>query len=306
MRRAVTIAILLLALGAAAALADYSEGGAFVMPQYGARGWAIGGAAVATVDDEGAISWNPAMLGRLSSDRAGASYINLVPGETARQSQIAYARVLRRGEPDASGHTAPRHVVGAMVSNLHLGIAGGESYDENTVRGAYAYSPDYFVTFAIAGDLFFSNSGVPGFSAVGTSVDFAGRLMLTERVTVGAVARDAFSRYSYDGGGDYQKERSYVLGASYTSPRGATIESDLVFAHNGIDRVAGGLETDYLLGYLSLRAGLAHVATGEGRDIPYFGFGVAAGGRLFIHYNANLDDEKALEDTHRFTLSVTL
>jgi hypothetical protein len=307
MRLAFGIVTLLAVVAASAAHAGYSEGGAFRLPQYGARGWAMGGAAVATVDDESAVSWNPAMLGRLDANRAGASYINLVPGETARQSQIVYAHVLRRAPADGAGRAVARHVVGAMATNLHLELAGGESYDENFVRLAYAFTPDHFVTFAIAGDVFFSSSDVAGFDAVGSSVDFGVRLMLTEHVNVGLVARNAFSRYSYDDGQDYDKARSFTAGVAYNSLPYATIEGDVVFEYGDLARAIAGVETDYIFDLLSLRGGFAHIDTGGSRGVPYLGFGVRAlRDRLFIHYNANMDDEKAFEDTHRFTLSVRM
>jgi hypothetical protein len=307
MRRLAIISLTLLVCAAASADADYSKGGAFRHPGYGARAWGMGGAAVATVDDESAVSWNPAMLSLLGSNQAGASYVNLVSGVTARQSQVVYAHVLERGAPDDEGQTSARHVVGVMYTNLHLEIAGGESYNENLMRVAYALSPDYFVSFAIAGDFLLSGSDVQGFDAVGSSVDFAARLMLTENVTVGAVARHAFSRYSYDDGLDYSLDRAFVLGASYSSIPYATLEADIVYDHGDVARTIGGLETDYLFDVIALRGGIASVDSGESRTVPHFGFGLRApGGRFIVHYNANLDDEKAFEDTHRFSLSVSI
>lgn len=311
MRSAVclTVVIAALAAGAPPAWASYSKGGAFRLPGYGARAWAMAGAAAATVDDEGAVWWNPAMLSQLRSDVVGASYVNLVPGATAQQSQLAYARVLRWSDPETAGQdggATARHALGALYTNLHLDV-GDETYNENYLRLAYAYSPDYFVTFAVAGDLYASTSGVPDFDAVGTSVDFAARLTLTEDVTVAAVARNAFSRYSFDDGRDGKRERMFVFGAALHSVPRATIESDLVFERNELGRFAVGVETDYLFDLLSLRGGYEVINTGRSRAIPHFGFGLRAlRDRLSVHYNANLDDDKAFEDTHRFSLSVSI
>jgi len=302
-------ALIALAAGAPPAWASYSKGGAFRLPGYGARAWAMAGAATATVDDEGAVWWNPAMLSQLRSAMAGASYVNLVPGATAQQSQLAYARVLQRSEPgagDERGAATARHAVGALYTNLHLDV-GDETYNENYLRLAYAYSPDYFVTFAVAGDLYASTSGVPDFDAVGTSVDFASRLTLTEHVTVAAVARNAFSRYSFDDGRDAKRDRSFVFGAALRSVPRTTIEGDVVFERNELGRLAVGMETDYLFDLLSLRGGYEVINTGRSRAIPHFGFGLRAlRERLSVHYNANLDDEKGFEDTHRFSLSVSI
>jgi hypothetical protein len=45
----------------------------------------------------------------------------------------------------------------------------------------------------------------------------------------------------------------------------------------------------------------------EPRTVPYAGVGVRLiQSHINIHYTVNLDDEAALEDTHRFTLSIML
>jgi hypothetical protein len=291
--------------GGEAAYAGYSKGGAFKSPGYGARAWGMGGAAVATLDDEGAVYWNPGMMAVAPSNTVGASYIDLVVGATAHQSQLAYIHVLKATEPNETGRTVGRHVVGALYTNLRLGVQSGESYDENTLRLAYAYSPDYFISFAIAAEAFASKSEVPGFKARGTSVDGALRVMLTKNVTLGFVVRNAFSRYSYYDGSDFQREREFVLGLSTRATRFARIEGDVVWAHGDASRWIIGAESDYLFDVLALRAGFAVINAGESRSLPYFGFGVRYR-RLALHYNASFDDETALADTHRFTVSVSL
>jgi hypothetical protein len=285
--------------------AGYSKGGAFVSPGYGARAWGMGGAAVATLDDEGSIYWNPGMMAMVPTNSLGASYIDLVAGATAHQSQLAYVHVLKANEADETDNTTARHAAGALYTNLRLGIQSGESYDENTLRLAYAYTPDYFITFAFAAEAFASYSDVPGFKARGTSVDGALRLLLTENVTLAFVVRNAFSRYSYTDGADFKREREFVLGVSTGAARFVRIEGDVVWAHGDPSRWLVGAESDYLFGLLALRAGFAVVKAGESRSLPYFGFGVRYS-RLVLHYNANFDKETAFADTHRFTLSISL
>lgn len=287
------------------ALAGYSKGGAFVSPGYGARAWGMGGATVATLDDEGSIYWNPGMMAMVPSHTVGASYIDLVAGATAHQSQLAYVHVLKAIEPDEADRTTGRHAAGVLYTNLRLGIQSGESYDENTLRLAYAYTPDYFISFAFAAEAFASHSDVPGFKARGTSVDGALRVMLTKNMTLGFVVRNAFSRYSYTDGADFKREREFVLGVSTGATRFARIEGDVVWAHGDPSRWLIGAESDYLFGILALRAGFAVIKAGESRSLPYFGFGVRYS-RLALHYNANFDKETAFADTHRFTLSVSL
>ena len=310
-----TAATLLVAsiLGSENARASSSNGGAFKSSAYGARAWGMGGAGLATISDEGAVHWNPAMLSLLPSNMAGASYINLIEGTTARQSQVAYAHIFKTSERDDFRGTVACHAVGAMFTNLHLGINEGvdannngkTNYDENIFRVAYAYSPDYFISFGFAGEIFMSTSDIPGFESVGSSIDAAMRLWLLENLSVGMVLRNAFSRYSYDDGQDFRRDREFAVGVSTKTIPRATVEADLVFAHGDLARAIIGGETDYFYNHLALRAGLAAINTGEGRSVPYLGFGVKFD-RFKLHYNANLDDENAFGDTHRFSLSIAI
>jgi hypothetical protein len=295
----------LLALAAPSVHAGYSEGGAFKSPGYGARAWGMGGAAIVTVNDEGAVFWNPAMLGLLQNHAVGASYIDIVPGATAHQSQLAYAHVIRRSGKNVEGISVATHAAGVMFTNLRLGIQSGENYDENMIRLAYSYTPDFFISFGLSLDLFASSSEVPGFDGRGTSVDGAMRMMLTENFTLGFVARNAFSRISYDDDTDFKKEREYAIGLSTRSIRHVTLEGDLVVAHRKASRWILGVESDYLFDVLAIRAGYSLNRTGESRAVPYFGFG-ARFRRISLHYNADLDKEYAFSDTHRFSLSLSL
>lgn len=285
------------------ARAESSRGGAFRLPDYGARAWGMGGAAIATVDDESAVEWNPAQLAVLRTHVVGASYVNLVEGTTARQSQIAYARVIQRRTDDPS---VARHAAGVQFTNLHLVIAGGEAYDENHLRLAYAYTPDAFLTFAVGASIFFSSSDVPDFDAFGSSVDFALRVDLTESVNVGMVGRDLFSRYSYGNGADYSKTRGLALGVATTAIPYVTAEIDVAYDHGDYARTMVGAESAYIMGHLSLRAGFASLSSGDSRSIPYFGLGLRAGHERFIlHYAASFDDgEEAFGNTHRFSVGL--
>ena len=307
LRRIVVLlaSVTVLCVGPVDALAGFSMGGAFKSPGYGARAWGMGGAAVATVDDEGSVYWNPGMMALAPSNTVGASYINLISGATAHQSQLAYVHVLNIHDTGESGIKVGQHAIGVMYTNLRLGIQTGEGYDENLFRLAYAYSPDPLVSFAIAWDIFASSSEVGGFDSRGTSVDGALRLLLTENTTVGVVARNAFSRYSYSDGEDFRREREFVLALSSRSFRFLTVEGDLVYSHGDPSRWIVGAESDYMFGVLALRAGVAAIRTGESRTVPYFGFSARLR-RIALHYNANMDTENAFADTHRFTVSVSL
>lgn len=298
--------VLLVAGFAATALADGSRAGAFRLPGYGARAWAMAGAAVASVDDESAVYWNPAMLGVLKPRAAvGVSYVNLVEGSTAQMAQMAYARVFPSTQP--GGVEVNRHAIGLLYTSLNLHIAGNKNYDENHIRLVYAFTPDRYITVAGGFEYFFSNSDVDGFDAAGTSVDGSVRLALTKNLNTGVMVRNAFSRYSFDDDLAFSKERTFVAGVAYHGLPYTTTELDLVREHTGLSRILIGAETDYLAGYLALRAGFAYLQSGESRGIPYMGFGLRGFRERFaLHYNANFDSEEALGSTHRFSLSVTL
>jgi hypothetical protein len=307
--RMMLVAIALVAsivFGAGRAKADYSRGGAFTTPGYGARAWGMGGAATLTVEDEGAVFWNPAMMGRFQArNLIGASYVNLVAGATAHQSQLAYGRTLEAGTPDEGRRPFARHAVGALYTNVHFGIQGGVDYDEHTFRIAYAYTPDPFISFGIAGDLLISRSDVPDFDALGSSVDFALRAALLEEVSLGFVARNAFSQYRFDYGDQVVREREFVLAVATDALPVVAAEGDIVWARNDVARLALGAETDYLFDRLALRAGFALIRIGESRSVPYAGFGFRAGA-VTLNYNANFDKDTAFSDTHRFSMSVSL
>ena len=69
-----------IAVCAAPARAEFSVGGSFAAPGYGARPWGMAGAAIASGADEASVYWNPAMLGLIDQHRVGLAYSNLIPG----------------------------------------------------------------------------------------------------------------------------------------------------------------------------------------------------------------------------------
>ena len=145
------------------------------------------------------------------------------------------------------------------------------------------------------------------FGAFGTTVDGSLRLQLTQNTTVGLVVRDAFSRYSFEDGADFRKERNWNLGIGFGGLPFLSLEGDVVYDHGGVSRLLAGVETDYILGHLALRAGASSLRSGTARTMMHAGLSVRAlSDRLYLHYNYNLDEASALEDTNRFTLSFVL
>jgi len=290
------------ALVPSSARAGSSEGGAFRLPGYGARAWGMAGAAVVIIDDESAVDWNPA--GMASAPRsAGVSYQSLVPGISIGESQAVFLMPLGSSRVE----NVSTHVVGAMFTNLSADVVGGESYHENHLRVAYALTPEPLVTVAIAAQLFMSSSGVPGFDALGSSIDFAGRLALSRNWKLAFVARDAFSRYSYDDGHDYQLAREYVIGLASRSIRRVAIEADAVRSYGSWSRAMIGAESDYLFAHVALRGGVALLRAGDTRTVPSFGASARAfDGRVTLHYAASFDEAEAFGTTHRVSLGIRL
>lgn len=296
--------ILVLALCAASAArvhAESSTGGAFILPGYGARAAGMAGAVSAVIDDEGALDWNPARIG-LAPRMAGASFVQLVPGASLDQAQIAFVMPLAGAE-----HGVARHAAGAMLTNLSADVAGGESYSENHLRVAYALTPQPLLSLAISGQFFFAQTGVAGFDAWGSSVDLAGRLSLSRHWEFALVGRDLFSRYTFDDGRDAHKESSVVVGLATRSLPMLTLSADAVRQYATWSRAMVGAESDYLLSHLALRAGAAFHRAGESRTALSFGASLRAfDARVVVHYAATVDDEQAFGTAHRFTLAVRI
>jgi hypothetical protein len=289
---------------APSARAESSHGGAFRLPAYGARGWGMAGAFVVRVDDESAVAWNPA--GLATAPRAiGASYVQLVEGVTAGQSQLVFTMPISHVRNDGSG--SARHAAGVMLTNFSADVAGGESYSENYLRLAYAFTPEPLVSFGLGFTGFESKSGVEGFDAWGTSFDLTGTLSLSRTWSVALAARDLFSRYSYDDGTDYDLEPQYIVGLAWLRDRHFAVEGDAVRSYGGWSRAALGVETEYFFSYVALRGGVAWLNSGESRTVPSFGVSVRAfANRLTLHYGASLDDEDALGNTNRVSLAVRI
>jgi hypothetical protein len=152
-----------------------------------------------------------------------------------------------------------------MFTNLSADVGAGQTYSENYLRLAYAYSPQPLITFAFGGQGFVSRSGVTNFDAWGTAVDLAVRLSITAQWSLAIVGRDVFSRYSYDDGSDYKKEAQYVVGLARRDIYGVDLETDVVYVHEGWHRALFGAETPYLFGHVALRGGLAVLSAGEKR-----------------------------------------
>ncbi|NIM20772.1 MAG: hypothetical protein GTO51_11190 [Candidatus Latescibacteria bacterium] len=306
--RKLTVAGIILLVGIFACVPSYggySRGGAFTAPGYGARAGAMGGAAIATPGGEEAVFWNPAMLSHIEENRIGISYVNLVPGAKAYHSHVVYARSIKRTDADDIGRALSMHALGVGFGNLYLDLTDGSSYSENTLRFAYAYTPEYFVTFGAAFNILVSTSDFSSFDGTGTSVDAGVRLQLSEALTLGFVARNAASRLSYDDGMNVTLWRSYTFALATDEIPYLSTEADIVIAHGGISRYVLGIESLLYSDAIALRGGLSSFQSGEQRLVPHLGLGFKIN-RFQLNYNANLDSQKAFEDTHRFSVSAAL
>jgi hypothetical protein len=285
--------------------AGYSRGGSFTAPGYGARAWSMGGAAIASTGGEEAIFWNPAMLAYLEQSRIGASYINLVPGAKAYHSHLAYARIIKRTRDDDIDRSLAQHAIGFIYGNLRMDMVDGSGYNENTFRFAYSYTPEYFISFGAAFNFLVSTSDADNFGGTGSSVDAGIRLGISSNMTFAFVARNAASQLSYEDGEDLSLTRSYTCALASGAVPYIDVEADVVFAHGGVSRYILGAEGMFFSDALALRGGISSLQSGESRLIPHLGLGFKFN-RFQINYNANLDSNKAFEDTHRFSLSAAL
>jgi hypothetical protein len=285
--------------------AEFSTGGSFAAPGYGARAWGMGGATVAFGSDEGAIFWNPALLSQLDNNRLGLSYVDLIPGTDAQQSYLAYAHILKRGVPDEPSLQFARHSVGALYGNLRLELSDGQKYNENMLRLAYAYSPEYFITFAASFNVLLTSSDVESFGGSGSSFDIGFRMVMTKHMTLGLVLRNAASQLEFDDGTNYSLPRSLTLGIAYRLLQHTTVEGDAVAKFGSISKFVVGAESWLFSGVLALRGGVSAMTAGENRNIPHLGIGVRLQ-RLSVDYNADFDNEESFEDRHRFSLGIAL
>ena len=298
-----TLAILVFLLARATpASADFSVGGSFAAPGYGARAWGMGGAAIATLSDESAVYWNPAMLGTIEGKNAGAAYSNLITGVDAAQSWIGYAQSIRAGEAEEPGLEFAAHAAGILYGNLMLELADGQSYRENTLRVAYAYTPVYFMSFGISAAGLLTTSDIQNFGGNGTSIDIGLRLALTAEMTAALVVRNVLSQLSFDDGTSISLPEAVQLGLSWRPRGNLVIEGDLESKYGGLARaILGGAYTAYDV--LTVRGGIAALTSGENRTVPHIGAGLKLRGFHF-DYSADFDSDEAFDTSQRVSLGL--
>lgn len=296
-------ALALVALQVVPARAGFSVGGSFAAPGYGARAWGVGGAAIASITDEGAAYWNPAMLSLVGQRRLGLSYTNLVPDTDTRLSYLAYAQAIKRGPVDEPDAEFAVHAVGAIYGNLAVELSDGQTYSENTLRLSYAYCPEHFISFGLSLTGLFSSSAVPDFGASGSTLDAGVRVALTKRCTAAAVGRNMMSQGKFDDGTSLSLSRMFGLGLAYEAIRGLVVETDIEAQFGGLSKIVIGGEYSVYRDMLAVRAGLGSLTVGESRSLAYLGLGAHVGA-LYLDYAASFDDEAAFSNTHRFSLGL--
>jgi hypothetical protein len=295
---------LVLAIGRAdPARAEYSVGGSFAAPGYGASAWGMGGAAVASITNEGAAYWNPAMLSLIGERRLGLSYTNIVPDTDTRLSYVAYAQAIKRAPTDEPGIDYAVHAVGAIYGNLRVELSDGQTYNENTLRLAYAYCPEYFISFGLSLTGLFSSSEVADFGANGSTLDASVRIALTKNLTTAVVARNVFSQGEFDDGISLSLPRAFTMGLAYGGIRGLLVEADVETQFGNLSRMVAGGEYALYRDMVAVRAGLASVMVGENRALAYLGLGAHVR-MVYLDYAASFDGEEAFSNTHRFSLGI--
>jgi len=295
------LAVALLVAAATSALADFSRGGGFNSAGYGARAWGMGGAAIATVSDEGAVYWNPALLSIVGENRVGFTYTDLIAGVAASRSHVAATFALRKGPEDEPGLKFAYHTVGIMFSNLSLDLAGDANYNENTLSLAYALAPQYFISIGATFNFLFSSSDVEGFGSNGTSFDLGVRLRLARRTSVALVARNVLSQVDFEDGASLTLPRAYTLGVAHRLWI-FTGEADAEASNGGLSRYSLGAEARLWQNNIALRTGVQVKSAGESRMIQYYGFGVRAG-LISLDYSAEFDAAEAFGNIQRISMA---
>jgi hypothetical protein len=161
------------------------------------------------------------------------------------------------------------------------------------------------LSFGAAFNLLTISSDYDQFDGTGTSIDAGLRIGLLKDITFAFMARNAASLLNYSDDIEENLSRSYTIGLALQNISHLLVEGDIVFAHGGVSRYIVGAEGILFADILAVRVGLSSLQFGESRTIPHLGFGIKFR-RFQLNYNANFDSERALEDTHRVSLSVFL
>jgi hypothetical protein len=279
----------------------------------GPRFLAMGGAAVAVVDDPTATFWNPAGLYYQSGTRATATYDDLYGLGLVSRNYLAVAWKKTRYEPEFEQNRLILHrddrrggALGLSLSSVLVDV-GEESYNEFipslTIAGGLGPS----IGIGLTASYLRASSGIEDVGANGYNLSLGTAIQVTDRVRVAAAVRNLLSRVYHDGDVAERLAVTPTLGAAWRVAPAGLVAADVSFSEDdsGPTRISVGGEYRLLSDHLALRAGLRRFDGGvEGRTAPSFGLGVHWR-RIDVDYALTADDDGP-GSTHRFGVAFLL
>lgn len=311
--RTVRFAFLAALLAAPALVQAAPRGTAFADIDPGPRLAAMGGAAVAVVEDPSAAYWNPAGLYFQSGTRAMATYDDLYGLGLVSRNYLAVSWKKTRYEPEFANNRMLLHrddrrggAIGLSLSSVLVDV-GEESYSEliPSLTIAGGLGPD--VGIGVTASYLRASSGIADAGATGYNLSFGTAVRLGDRGRVAVAVRNLLSRMSREGDVSERLATTPTAGASWRIGRTGLVAADVSFTegNSGPSRISVGGEYRFLSDLLAARAGVRRYDGGlESRTVPSFGVGLHWK-RVDFDYALTSDDDGP-GSTHRFGLALLL
>ena len=286
--------------------ADYSTGGVFLPLGHGARAQGLGGAGVPVVRDDAAAYWCPSNLAWLE-DVAGATFMHaqIFPEVGNGYESLSYGRRFgqRLGGEDQALRPS-RWALGFFFGHLGLDFEAG-GWSENRLQAAAAIAFNNFTTIGAAVRWLGLANDFDGGDASGAGFDLSVSMLLSPHLFLGIVGRDVWTQVEFDTGSSETQNFSMELGLEYRDRRRGAAVAHLVLREGTLGRGNLGLEWRAWRDVLALRGGWSVETSGESRNFPSAGAGIAFS-RFVFDYGATFDGEEATGVTQRVSLHVGL
>lgn len=270
--------------------------GAFSRIGLGARALGMGGAFVPVADDATSIYWNPAGLAFADRRTVAAMYAQLyeLPIETGF---VAYT------QPDAGFGAAGIGWTNITITGLETEQQNRRRWSENTLTYAYARKVLQCASLGIATKWLLVRTDIEDGDANGFALDAAAMIHPLEGIRLGLLVANLYSNVKW---GTTTRDRLPVLaelGIAFCQEKSLILALDLTGGEESlVSRLAVGGEFWVLRDIFALRAGVSRVFAANERYIFSAGTGLRyRNGQVDYAY---LLDDRALGDTHRFSVSL--
>ena len=275
---------------------SHNWGGAFSPVGLGARALGMGGAFVAVADDATSIYWNPAGLAFMNRRSITAMYAQLY-GLPIQNGVVAYA------QPDLGFGAAGIGWTNITITGLETEEQDRLKWSENTITYGYARKVLSCASLGIAVNGLLVRTDIEGGDAKGFGLDVATMIHPLEQIRLGLLVRNLYANVRWD---TTTKERLPVLvesGIAFCPNESLIFALELTGGEESLlRRLAVGGELWALKGIFALRGGAIRIFTANERYILSAGIGLRyRNGQVDYAY---LVDDRALGDTHRFSLSL--